>query len=174
MFMYDIRGYVRVMTIRTVIAVLAVPLVMAGTASAADVVPKPGVVLKGSIKFPRAQEMRLETDPADGTKLLVRMGFDGKCKGGGIGEAWVSTLETKPTVRVRNGRFSAKLKGTHTGFGGVKGRTVSFTWRLSGRFTASDRATATVSGTAAVKNERGEVISRCATAKPASVHLARR
>jgi hypothetical protein len=161
------------MTIRTVVAALAVPLVLAGTAFAADLVPKPGVVLSGSIKFPRQQEMRFETDPADGTKLLVRMGFDGKCKGGGIGEAWVSTLETKPTVRVRNGRFSARVKGTEADFGDVKGRTVTFTWKLSGRFTAEDTATATVSGTATVKDAKRKVISRCATAKPASVRLTR-
>ena len=174
MFMCGVRGYVRVMTIRTVLAVLAVPLVLAGTASAADVVPKPGVVLSGSIKFPRAQEMRLEADPADGTKLLVRMGFDGKCKGGGIGEAWVSRLATKPTVRVRNGRFSAKVKGTQTDFGDVKGRTIAFTWKLRGRFTAQDSATATVSGTATIKDARRKVISRCAIAKPASVRLTHR
>src|SRR3954453_19777208 len=110
MFMCGVRGYVRVMTFRTVVAVLAAPLILAGTASAADVVPKAGVVLSGSIKFPREQEMRFETHPADGSKLVVRMGFNGKCKGGGIGEVWVSRLETKPTMRVRNGRFSAKIK----------------------------------------------------------------
>jgi opacity protein-like surface antigen len=172
MFMCAVRGYVRVMTIRTIVAALAVPLVLAATASAADVVPKPGATLSGSIKFPRRQEMRIESDPADGSKILVRMGFDGKCKGGGIGEAWVSTLETKPTVRVRNGRFSAKVKGTEIDFGSVKGRTATFTWKLSGRFSASDSATATVSGTATITNARREVISRCAIAKPASVRLA--
>jgi hypothetical protein len=163
------------MTFRTVVAALAVPLVLAGTASAAaDVVPKPGIVLSGAIKFPRKQEMRIETDPADGTKLLVRMGFDGKCKGGGIGEAWVSRLETKPAVFVRNGRFSAKVKGTETDFGNIKGRTATFTWKLSGRFTAGEVATAKVSGTAAISNDRRRVISRCRIAKPISVRLTRR
>ena len=55
--------------------------------------------------------MTIETDPRDGSKLPVRMGFDGRCKGGGIGEAWASTLEAKPTVRVRDGRFSADAHG---------------------------------------------------------------
>jgi hypothetical protein len=161
------------MTFRTVVAALAVPLVLAGTASAADVVPKPGMVLSGSIKFPRKQQMRIETDPADGSKLLVRMGFDGKCKGGGIGEAWVSTLQATPAVYVRHGRFSAKVKGTETDFGGIQGRTVTFTWKLSGRFTADEVATATVSGTATIKDGRRKVISRCEIAKPASVRLTR-
>jgi hypothetical protein len=161
------------MTLRTAFAALAVPLVLAGTASAADVVPKPGVVLSGQIKFPRRQEMRLETDPADGTKLTLRMGFDGKCRGAGIGEAWVSTLETKPTVRVRGGRFSARVKGTETDFGDVKGRTATFTWKVRGRFTTEEAASATVSGTATIRNARRQIISRCAIAKPSSVRLAR-
>ena len=67
--------------------------------------------------------MSIETDAGDGSKLMVRMGFDGKCKGGGMDEAWVSTSSTKPTVRVRDGRFSADLKGTERDFGDVKGRT---------------------------------------------------
>ena len=152
------------MTIRAAVVALAVPLSLVSTASAADVVPKPGAVLTGSIKFPRAQEMRIETDPLDGSKLVVRMGF-------GIGEAWVSTLETKPTVRVRGGRFSADLKGTETEFGDIKGRTAVFKWKLSGRFTAEDSVTATVSGTATIR-KGSRVISRCETAKPTSVRLA--
>ena len=159
------------MTIRAAVVALAVPLLLVSTASAADVIPRPGAVLTGSIKFPRAQEMRIETDRLDGSKLAVRMGFDGKCKGGGIGEAWVSTLRTKPTVRVRGGRFSADLKGTETGFGDIKGRTAVFKWKLSGRFTAEDTVTATVSGTATIR-KGSTVISRCETAKPTSVRLA--
>ena len=80
------------MTFRTAVVALAVPLLLAGTASAAAVVePKAGVTMRGAIQFPRAQSMSIETDARDGNKLKVRMGFDGKCKGGGLGEAWVST-----------------------------------------------------------------------------------
>jgi hypothetical protein len=159
------------MTARTVLAALVVSLLPAVPAAAADVVPKPGVILSGVIKFPRAQQMRIETDPSDGSKFLVRMGFDGKCKGGGIQEAWVSTLEAKPTVRVRDGRFSATVKATERDFGEVEGRTGHFTWKLAGRFTAEDAVTATVSGTAVIRNSRRKVISRCEIAKPVSVRL---
>src|SRR5262245_29378337 len=156
------------MTIRALVAVLVVPLVLAGTAVAADVVPRPGAILSGTIKFPREQQMRIETDARDGNKFLVRMGFDGKCKGGGLQEAWVSTLAAKPTVRARGGRFSATVKATERDLGGVAGRTGDFTWKLTGRFTAEDAASATVSGTAVIKSG-GKVISRCSIARPTSV-----
>jgi hypothetical protein len=160
------------MTYRTVVAALAVPLLFAGTAVAAqDVVPKAGILMSGAIKFPREQSMSLETDPRDGTKLKVRMGFDGKCKGGGLQEAWVSTIEAKPTVRARNGRFSANLTGTERDLGGVKGRNGEFTWKLSGRFTTEDAVSATVSGSAEIK-VGGKVVSRCKIAAPAAVKLA--
>ena len=159
------------MTIRAAVVALAVPLLLVSTASAADVIPRPGAVLTGSIKFPRAQEMRIETDRLDGSKLAVRMGFDGKCKGGGIQEAWVSTLEAKPTVRARAGRFSATVKATERNFGRVAGRKGEFTWKLTGRFTAEDTVTATVSGTATIR-KGSRVISRCETAEPTSVRLA--
>jgi hypothetical protein len=162
------------MTIRTLVVALVVPLVLAGTAVAADVVPRPGAILSGTIKFPREQQMRIETDARDGSKFLVRMGFDGKCRGGGLQEAWVSTLEAKPTVRVRSGRFSATVKATERNFGRVAGRTGEFTWKLTGRFTAKDAATATVSGTAVIKNGRNKVISRCEIARPTSVQLSAR
>jgi hypothetical protein len=159
------------MTARTVFAALVVSLLLTVPAAAADIVPKPGVILSGVIDFPRAQQMRIETDPRDGSKLLVRMGFDGKCTGGAIQEAWISTLKAKQTVRVRDGRFSARLTGTERDLGEVKGRTGQFTWRLSGRFTAEDAATATVSGTAVIRNSRRKVIARCEIAKPTSVRL---
>jgi hypothetical protein len=160
------------MTFRTVVAALAVLLVLAGTASATTVVePKPGVLMRGAIQFPREQSMSIETDARDGTKLKVRMGFDGKCKGGGLGEVWVSTIAAKPRVRVREGRFSADLRGTERDLGGVKGRIGEFKWTLTGRFTAEDSVTATVTGSAEIKNGR-KVISRCKIAAPASVKLA--
>jgi hypothetical protein len=159
------------MTFRTAIAALAVPLLLAGTASAAAVVePKAGVLMRGAIQFPRAQSMSIETDAGDANKLKVRMGFDGKCKGGGLQEAWVSTILAKPSVRVRDGRFTADLTGTERNLGGVKGRTAAFKWKLTGRFIAEDVVSATVTGTAKIKNGR-KVISRCKIAEPASVKL---
>ncbi|WP_028063363.1 hypothetical protein [Solirubrobacter soli] len=158
------------MTVRALVALFAVPLVLAGTAVAADVVPRPGAILSGTLKFPRQQQMRIETDTRDGNKFLVRMGFDGKCKGGGLQEAWVSTLEAKPTVRARGGRFSATVRGTERNFGGVAGRTGEFTWKLNGRFTSATTATATVTGSAVIKSG-GKVISRCSIARPTSVQL---
>jgi hypothetical protein len=160
------------MTFRPVFVVLVLSLVSAGTAMAAgDVQPKAGIALSGTIKFPREQQMTIVTDVRDGSKLKVRMGFDGQCTGGTVQEAWASTIEAKPAVRVREGRFSATLTGTAQNLGGVKGRTGEFTWKLSGRFLAADVATATVSGTAQIKNGR-RVIARCKIAEPASVRLA--
>jgi hypothetical protein len=158
------------MTFRTAVAALVVGLLSAGPASAADVPPKPGVILGGTIDFPREQRMSIETDPRDGTTLTVRMGFDGRCRGGGIQEAWVSALETTPTVRARNGRFAASLTGIERDFGHVRGRTATFTWKLSGRFTAAAAVTATVSGSAVIKHGR-KVISRCEIAERTRVRL---
>jgi hypothetical protein len=149
-------------------------LLLAGVseASAADEIePRPGIVLSGAVQFPRAQTMTIRTDARDGSKLTVWMAFDGRCKGGGIGEAWASQIESRPTVRVRNGRFSADLSGTTRDLGGVKGRIGQFRWRLTGRFTDPDVATATVTGSADVLVGR-RVISRCRIAAPADVRLA--
>jgi hypothetical protein len=112
--------------------------------------------------------MTIET--GDGSRLTVRMGFDGRCKDGGIGEAWASTIAARPAGRVRDGRFSADLKGSERDLGGVKGRTGEFRWRLTGRFLAKDVVTATVSGSADIRNGK-RVISRCKIAEPASVRL---
>ena len=133
--------------------------------------PRPGVLLTGAVQFPREQAMTIETDPRDGSKLTVRMAFDGRCKGGGIGEVWASRIESRPTVRVRKGRFSANLTGTARDLGGVKGRTGQFKWRLTGRFTASDVVVATVTGSGDISVGR-RVISRCKIAAPADVRLA--
>ena len=147
-------------------------LVGASQAAAADEIePLPGVVLSGAVQFPREQAMTIETDPRDGSKLTVLMAFDGRCKGGGIGEAWASRIESRPTVRVRNGRFSAGMTGTARDLGGVKGRVGQFSWRLSGRFTDRDVAVATVTGSADIVVGR-KVVSRCKIAAPADVRLA--
>jgi hypothetical protein len=155
-------------------AMFVFPFLFAGVsnASAADEIePRPGVLLSGTIQFPRAQTMSVETDARDGSKLTVRMGFDGRCKGGGLAEAWASRVETRPFVRVRDGRFSADLTGTARNLGGVSGRTGEFTWRLTGRFSARDVATATVTGSANIRVD-GRIISRCKIADPATVRLA--
>lgn len=155
-------------------AMFVFPFLLAGAteASAADgIEPRAGTLLSGMIQFPRPQAMTIETDARDSSKLTVRMGFDGRCKGGGIGEAWASNIESRPTVRVRDGRFSADLTGTARNLGGVSGRTGEFTWRLTGRFTARDVATATVTGTANIR-AGGRIISRCKIADPADVRLA--
>jgi hypothetical protein len=158
------------MTARTILALSAVSLLPVGVAAAADVVPEPGLILTGTVKFPRTQEMRIETDRTDGSKLLLRMAFDGKCRGGGIAEAWVSTLEARPGIRVQNGRFSASVRGIEPKFGGAKDRTADFRWKIKGRFTAANTATATVSGSALIKR-RGKIISRCEIAKPVTAKL---
>jgi hypothetical protein len=160
------------MTFRPVLVVLALSPLLAGTALAAsDVEPRPGVELSGTAKFPREQRMTIQTDAQDGSKLKVRMPFDGKCTGGGLQEAWASTILAKPTVRVRGGRFTADLTGITRNLGGVAGRTGEFNWKLSGRFLAEDVVIATVSGSAVIKKD-GRVFSRCKIAEPTSVRLA--
>jgi hypothetical protein len=154
------------------ICVFAFLLTAVSEASAADeIVPRPGLLLSGAVRFPREQTMTVETDPRDGSKLTVRMAFDGRCKGGGIGEVWASRIESRPIVRVRNGRFSADMSGTVRDLGGVKGRTGQFSWRLTGRFTDRDVAVATVTGSADIVVGR-RVVSRCKIAAPADARLA--
>jgi hypothetical protein len=159
------------MTVRTLLALSAVSLLPAGAAAAAaDVAPEPGQILTGELAFPRAQSMRIETDLKDGSKLLLRLGFDGKCKGGGLGEAWASTVEAKPQLRVRNGRFAGNVRGVEVSVGGVKDRTADFRWKVKGRFTAPDAATVTVEGRALIKH-KGKIVSRCEIAKPVTAKL---
>ncbi|MDA0182006.1 hypothetical protein OJ997_17005 [Solirubrobacter phytolaccae] len=151
-------------------AVLAFALV--GPAFAADPIePRADLTLKGQIQFPRAQSMYVRTGAKDGSRLTVALGFHGKCKGGGLGELWASNVAAKPEVRVRDGKFEAELTGTSRNVGGVSGRTASYTWTFSGRFTDREVAVATVSGTAEVRNG-SKVVSRCEIRKPASVRLA--
>lgn len=151
-------------------AAAAVPFLFA---AAQDVQPRPGVQLTGAIQFPRPQAMTVETHPADGNRLTVRLGFDGRCRGGGLGEIWSSNVLARPVVRVRKGRFDARLRGSIRGIGGVADRRAEFTWRFSGRFLNRDSARAKVSGSAIVRAGNGRVISRCSIARPASVRLAR-
>ncbi|HWK27640.1 MAG TPA: hypothetical protein VNS09_13815 [Solirubrobacter sp.] len=139
----------------------------------ADVEPRPALRLAGAIQFARPQEMTLTTARRDGSRLRVRMGFDGPCTGGGIGEVWVARVAARPVVRARGGSFDAALTGVSRNLGGVRGRTGQFRWRLTGRFVERDVAVATVTGSAVIKVGR-RVVSRCRIAEPASVRLARR
>jgi hypothetical protein len=155
-------------------AMFVFPFLFAGVTEAAaadEIEPRSGVLLSGAVQFPREQAMSIQTDPRDSSKLTVRMAFDGRCKGGGIGEVWASRIESRPTVRVRNGRFSANLSGTARDLGGVKGRVGRFSWRLTGRFTDRDVAVATITGSADIR-AGGRVVSRCKIAAPADVRLA--
>jgi hypothetical protein len=153
-------------------AALAVVFVLTGAAAAAadePVQPRPGVLLSGAIDFPRAQQMSIQT--GDGTKLAVAMGFDGRCRGGGLGELWAANVRTTPDVEVTDGRFAASLTGVVRNLGKVDGRTGQFRWRLTGRFVDRDVAVATVTGTAEVR-QGGRVISRCTIARASNVRLA--
>ena len=110
-------------------AVLA--FVSAAPAFAADAVaPRAGIVLRGEIKFPRAQKMYVQTGTKDGSRLTVGLGFHGKCKGGGLGELWAANIDARPQVRVRDGRFEATLTGSMRNVGGIAARTASFEWTL--------------------------------------------
>jgi hypothetical protein len=156
---------------RTVlVTILAVVLAMPALA-AASVAPRAGVLLSGKIDFPRAQKMSIMTDASDATKLTVNMGFDGKCKGGGLGELWAGNVRAPQTVRVRGGRISAALTGTIKDVGGVAGRTGRFKWRLTGQFVERDVVEATVTGTAEVRIDDKRVAT-CKIAQPTDVRLA--
>jgi hypothetical protein len=161
------------MTIRSAVAL--VPLLLAAGAvpavAAGDVTPLAGATLAGDIEFPRAQGMRIETGAGDSSRLTVRMGFDGRCTGGVLAEAWAADVLSKPTVRARGGRFEADLRATVRDIGGVRGRSGQFKWRLRGRFVAPDVVRATVSGSAVIRGRTGRVVARCRIAKPTPVRL---
>jgi hypothetical protein len=155
--------------IATIAASSLVVLVPAASA-ARGVEPRAGIMLSGPIDFPREQGMTVRTDPGDAARLTVALGFDGRCKGGGLAEVWASNIPVRKTVKVKRGRFSAHLTATVRDFGDVDGRTARFRWRLTGRFVSEDVATARVRGDARVR-ERGHKPARCRIASPASVRL---
>jgi len=156
----------------TAVLVALLCLFVAAPALAADSVrPRAGVLLSGKIQFPREQQMSIRTGARDGSRLTVKMGFDGKCRGAGLGELWAGNVRTTPTVRARDGRIAASLSGSVKNVGGVAGRTGSFTWRLTGTFVKRDVVEATVTGTAEVRSD-GKTIARCAIARPTDVRLA--
>jgi hypothetical protein len=133
-------------------------------------VPVAGSVFTGKIRFPRAEGMSLSVDARDPSRAKASLGFDGTCKGGGFGEFWASYIPARETLRVHKGRFTAHLTGASRNVGGVSGRTGSFKWKLTGRFTGTDTATATVDGTAVLRSG-GHRLSRCKIAHPATVKL---
>jgi hypothetical protein len=106
----------------------------------------------------------------DRDRLELRLGFDGRCDGGGVGELWMSYVPASRTLKLRGGEFTGKVTGTSRGVGGDASRTAFFTWRVSGRFTGHGAATATVSGSAIIRRA-GKAVSRCEIAKPATAKL---
>lgn len=148
----------------------AAVLFPAASLGAQGVVPRAGAQLTGSIHFPRAQGMALDIDDQDTSRAKASLGFDGLCKGGGVGEFWAKFVPARETVRIRDGRFSAKLTGTTKNVGRVSGRSGTFHWQLKGRFLDRETATATVTGRAEVRQGK-RVVSRCKIAKATTVRL---
>jgi hypothetical protein len=151
-----------------VVATLLVLAPPAAAAAASGVQPRRGDAVTGTIAFPRPQQMSLRVDSRG--RLVARLGFDGRCSGGGLAELWMSFVPARRTLAVKNGVFTGRLTGTSKRLGGVARRTASFTWILSGRFTDHEVATATVDGSAEVRSG-SRVVSRCTIAKPARVRL---
>ncbi len=137
-------------------------------ALAPGVQPLAGESVSGSIAFPRRQKMSIDVGARD--RLTLRLGFDGHCAGGGIDELWMSYVPARQTLRVRDGAFSGRVTGVSRGVGGRDAWTGHFTWRISGRFTDHEVATATVSGSVIVRSG-GRAVSRCDTARPARARL---
>ena len=151
-------------------AAVLLPAAASGAPSPAGAEPRPGAQLTGAIHFPRAQGMALDIDRQDTSRARASLGFDGRCQGGGLGEFWAKFIRAREIVRIRDGRFSARLTGTTTNVGGVAGRTGTFHWRLKGRFLDRETATATVTGRAEVRRGK-RVLSRCKIAKATTVRL---
>jgi len=130
--------------------------------------PLAGESVTGSIAFPRPQKMSITVGA--GNRLSLQLGFDGRCKGGGIGELWSSFVPARQTLRVRDGAFSGRVTGVSRGVGGRDDWTGHFTWRVSGRFTDHEVASATVSGSVIVRSG-GKAVSRCEIARPSRARL---
>jgi hypothetical protein len=159
------------MTVRFGLVAAALVLALTPPASAlgsSAVQPSEGESVVGPIAFPRAQKM--EIDVAAGDRLAVKLAFDGRCTGDGLGELWMSFIPVDRTLPVSRGTFSGKLTGSIKGVGGDPSRTAYFSWTLSGSFTSHGAARATASGTALVRRA-GKVVSRCTISKPATAKL---
>jgi hypothetical protein len=150
-------------TVRSVLGVAAVALALTP-----GVQPLAGESVSGPIAFPRPQKMTIHVGAND--RLSLQLGFDGRCAGGGIGELWMSNVLARQTLKVRSGAFSGRLTAVSPGVGGHKAWTGHFTWRISGRFTAHEVATAKVSGSVIVRSG-GKAVSRCEIARPAKARL---
>jgi hypothetical protein len=137
-------------------------------ALAPGVQPLAGESVSGPIAFPRPQKMSVVVGARD--RLSFRLGFDGRCAGGGIDELWMSYVPARQTLKVRSGAFSGRLTGTSRGVGGRDAWTGHFTWRVSGRFTDHGVASATVSGSVIVRSGH-RAVSRCDIARPARAQL---
>ena len=137
-------------------------------ALAPGVQPLAGESVSGPIAFPRPQKMSILVGARD--RASLRLGFDGRCAGGGIDELWMSFVPVKQTLRVRDGAFSGRVTGVSRGVGGREAWTGHFTWRVSGQFTDHEVASATVSGSVIVRSG-GHAVSRCDTSRPARVRL---
>jgi hypothetical protein len=158
-----------IVAVTSTLAALSFGLAPAAPAAQAPA-PSPGTMLSGKIRFPRAEGMTLSIDAQNASRATAALGFDGKCTGGGLGEFWAAYVPAREAVRISNGRFTAHLTGVTRNVGGVAGRTGSFKWKLSGRFTGANAATATVNGTAVLR-AAGHTLSRCKIANPAPVKL---
>jgi hypothetical protein len=150
-------------TVRFVLALAALALALGP-----GVQPMAGESVSGSIAFPRAQKMAIAVGARD--RLTLQLGFDGRCKGGRLGELWMSFVPARETLRVRDGAFSGRVTGVSEGVGGHDGWTGHFTWRVSGRFAAHEVASASVSGSVIVRSG-GHAVSRCDTAVAANARL---
>jgi hypothetical protein len=137
-------------------------------ALAPGVQPLAGESVSGSIAFPRKQRMSIDVGARD--RLTLRLGFDGRCKGGGIDELWMSYVPARETLRVRKGAFSGRVTAVSRGVGGNDAWTGHFSWRISGRFTAHEAVSATVSGSVIVRS-KGRAVSRCDITRPAKARL---
>jgi hypothetical protein len=132
--------------------------------------PFAGESVSGTVAFPREQKMAIAVRGGD--KLELRLGFDGRCDGGGLGELWMSYVPADQRLAVRRGEFSGKVTATSRGIGGKAYRAATFTWRISGRFTGRGAAVATLSGSALVR-DRGRTVARCTISRPAKATLTR-
>jgi len=150
-------------TVRSVLTAAALFLALAP-----GVQPLAGESVSGSIAFPRPQRMTLAVGARD--RLTLRLGFDGRCKGGGIDELWMSFVPARETLKLRSGAFSGRVTAVSQGVGGHDAWTGHFSWRVSGRFTAHEVATAKISGSVIVRSN-GRAVSRCDITRPATARL---
>jgi hypothetical protein len=145
---------------------LGIALIGFTLAAGGGVQPAAGDYVAGRAAFPRPQHMSIQVGSE--SQLTLRLGFDGRCTGGGLGELWIADVPASGTLRAKNGAFAGHVTGSDADV--VAGRVTSFAWTVSGRFTGRRSATATVDGRATVRSH-GRVVSRCRIARPAPARL---